>query len=201
MGGFAGRACTIGWPVHEKVNHTGDLHIGSQGDRLLTMKRTSYEQMTCPIARTLERVGEWWSILIIRDAAAGATKFDEFQRGLGISPNILSRRLATLVDNGFLEKHMYSESPPRMEYRLTDRGREFEAVLQILASFGNEHFADDGISLQVVNRRTGKPAKLMVVDANTGRRTTRPDYEFMAGPAANAAMKAKYAKKQAKKAA
>ena len=183
------------------MSQAGDLHLGSKGDRLPDMKRKSYEQMTCPIARTLERVGEWWSILIIRDAATGLTKFDEFQRSLGISPNILSRRLATLVDNGFLEKHMYSESPPRMEYRLTDRGREFESVLQILASFGNEQFADDGISLQVVNRRTGKAAKLMVVDANTGRRTTHPDYEFMPGPAANAAMKAKYANKQTKKAA
>jgi DNA-binding HxlR family transcriptional regulator len=165
------------------------------------MKRKSYEEMTCPIARTLERVGEWWSILIIRDAAAGLTKFDEFEKSLGISPNILSRRLATLVDNGFLEKQMYSESPPRMEYRLTERGKGFESVLQMLSAFGNDQFADEGVSLQVVNRRTGKAAKLTVVDANTGRPATQPDYQFMPGPAANAAMKAKFANKQTKKAA
>ena len=72
------------------------------------MQRTSYEDMPCPIARSLERVGEWWSILILRDAFAGLTRFDEFQKSLGIAPNMLTRRLASLVEAGMLERRPYS---------------------------------------------------------------------------------------------
>ena len=71
--------------------------------------------MPCPIARSLERVGEWWSMLIMRDALHGFTRFDEFQRSLGIAPNMLTRRLNALVDAGLLERRRYSEHPPRDE--------------------------------------------------------------------------------------
>ncbi|HMF59403.1 MAG TPA: helix-turn-helix domain-containing protein, partial [Vicinamibacterales bacterium] len=74
--------------------------------------------MRCPIARSLERVGEWWSILILRDALRGSTRFDQFQRHLTIAPNILTRRLRALVDAGLLERTLYSERPPRYEYIL-----------------------------------------------------------------------------------
>ena len=80
------------------------------------MKRTCFGAMSCPIARGLERVGEWWSILILRDAFAGLTRFDEFQKSLGIAPNMLTRRLTALVEAGMLERHRYSEHPPRDEY-------------------------------------------------------------------------------------
>src|SRR5690349_25030455 len=83
----------------------------------IPMKRTSFGSMPCPIARCLERVGEWWSILILRDAFAGMTRFDEFQKSLGIAPAMLTRRLAALVDAGLLERRRYSEHPPRDEYR------------------------------------------------------------------------------------
>ncbi|WP_207004799.1 winged helix-turn-helix transcriptional regulator [Trinickia mobilis] len=156
------------------------------------MKRKSFEDMECPIARTLERVGEWWSILILRDAVRGSTRFDEFERNLGISPNILSRRLATLVENGFLEKRLYSVTPPRMEYLLTERGKAFRSVLFALTAFGNDHFADDGVALQVVNKRTGRPAKLVVVDARTGKPATGPNFELAPGPAASNAIRGKF---------
>ena len=89
------------------------------------MQRKSFGKMPCPIARSLERVGEWWSILIIRDALHGFTRFDEFQRSLNIAPNILTRRLSALVDAGLLERRRYSERPPRYEYILTEKGRDF----------------------------------------------------------------------------
>src|ERR1700748_2553540 len=93
------------------------------------MKRKSFGEMQCPIARGLERVGEWWSILILRDAFAGMTRFDEIQKRLGIAPNMLTRRLNALVEAGLLERHRYNEHPPRDEYRLTERGQDFRPVL------------------------------------------------------------------------
>ena len=89
------------------------------------MRRTSFDQMQCPIARGLEHVGEWWSILILRDAFKGARRFDEFRDSLGIAPAMLTKRLATLVEAGFLARERYSEHPPRDEYVLTERGRDF----------------------------------------------------------------------------
>jgi len=108
------------------------------------VQRKSFADMPCPIARTLERVGEWWSILILRDAFAGVSRFDDFRVNLGIAPNMLTRRLAALVDAGMLERRRYSEHPPRDEYVLTERGREFHPVLVELVAFGRKHFAAPG---------------------------------------------------------
>ena len=92
------------------------------------MQRKSFGSMTCPIARSLERVGEWWSILIIRDALHGFTRFDQFQKSLNIAPNMLTRRLNALVNTGVLERR-YSDRPPRYEYVLTEMGRDFRPVI------------------------------------------------------------------------
>jgi len=108
------------------------------------MQRKSFADMTCPIARSLEHVGEWWSMLILRDAFGGTTRFDDFQQSLGIAPNMLARRLAALVEAGLLERRRYSERPPRDEYVLTDRGRDFKPVLVALVAFGKKHFAAPG---------------------------------------------------------
>ena len=89
------------------------------------MQRKSFGNMPCPIARSLERVGDWWSILILRDAFQGVTRFDQFQKSLEIAPNILSRRLSSLVEGGLLERRRYRAHPPRHEYLLTERGRDF----------------------------------------------------------------------------
>src|SRR4051794_32720847 len=101
------------------------------------MRRKSTARSDCPIARSLDRVGEWWSILIIRDALNGLARFDEFQENLGIAPNMLARRLARLVDAGLLEKRCYSTRPRRYEYRLTPRGRDFRPVLLAFLDWGN----------------------------------------------------------------
>src|SRR5271166_5905939 len=96
------------------------------------MRRKSFGNMQCPIARSLDRVGEWWSILILRDASLGLTRFDEFQESLGIAPNILTRRLKALVEAGLLERGRKSERPPGDEYVLTEAGRDFRPVLWAL---------------------------------------------------------------------
>lgn len=124
--------------------------------------------MTCPIARSLERVGEWWSMLILRDAFAGLTRFDEFQKSLAIAPNMLTRRLNALVEEGLLERHLYCEKPPRYEYRLTECGRDFRPVLLALLAWGNQHFAPEGASVVLVDSSTGARADPMLVDRVTG---------------------------------
>ncbi len=148
------------------------------------MQRTSFSAMPCPIARGLERVGEWWSMLILRDAFAGITRFDDFQQSLGIAPTMLTRRLNALVDSGLLERRRYSEKPPRDEYVLTDCGMDFRLVLVTLLAWGNRHFAPEGETIRIVDSRTQRPADPMLVDRNTGRPLTAPDYIVAAGPAA-----------------
>jgi DNA-binding HxlR family transcriptional regulator len=147
------------------------------------MQRKSFADMACPIARSLEQVGEWWSILILRDAFAGKTRFDEFQESLGIASNMLSRRLAALVAAGMLERRAYSERPPRHEYVLTERGRDFRTVLLALLDFGHRHFAVAGGGTRIVDARTGATAEPILVDRRTGKPLLGPDYKI-ARPAA-----------------
>ena|SRR5215469_18230792 len=148
------------------------------------MQRKSFADMQCPIARSLEHVGEWWSILILRDALRGARRFDEFQSNLAIAPNMLTRRLNSLVDSGLLERRRYSVRPPRYEYVPTERAHDFLPVLWMLISWGNKHFAPEGPSLVIVDTTTGAHADPIVVDRATGRRMWSPEFAVAAGPAA-----------------
>jgi DNA-binding HxlR family transcriptional regulator len=107
------------------------------------MRRTSFATMPCSVARTLEVVGEWWSLLVLRDAFKGVRRFDDFQRSLGIARNILTDRLQTLVDQGVLERRLYQDRPERFEYRLTDKGRDLYPVLIALMRWGDEWAADE----------------------------------------------------------
>ena len=148
------------------------------------MKRKSLGKMQCPVARSLERVGEWWSMLIIRDALHGLTRFDQFEESLGIAPNMLTRRLGALVKAGILEKRRYSERPPRYEYLLTERGRDFQPVIVAIQAWGNKHFAPEGASVLLVHAKTGAIADPVMVDRKTGRPLTQPEYVVAPGPAA-----------------
>ena len=141
--------------------------------------------MECPVARSLERVGEWWSILILRDAMIGMTRFDQFQKNLAIAPNMLTRRLNALVEAGLLEKRLYCEKPPRYEYILTPRGRDFRPILLSLQAWGNRHFAPEGASVMLVDRATGLPVDPILVDRNTGLPITDATHANAAGPAAS----------------
>lgn len=149
------------------------------------MQRKSFGNMQCPIARSLERVGEWWSILILRDAFYGLTRFDEFQKSLDIAPNMLTRRLNALVEEGLLERHLYCEKPPRHEYRLTQRGRDFRPVLLALLAWGNQHFAPEGASVVLLDASTGEKVDPVLVDGATGKRISEKEHVMGAGPAAS----------------
>lgn len=157
------------------------------------MRRKSFADMQCPIARSLERVGEWWSILILRDAFHGLTRFDQFQRSLDIAPNMLTRRLNALVEAGLLERRRYQDRPPRDEYRLTPRGRDFRPVLIALMAWGNRHFAEEGIASLLVDAVSGEAVEPVLVDAQTRKILDEAGTKFAAGPAAGEAVKKRMA--------
>jgi DNA-binding HxlR family transcriptional regulator len=164
------------------------------------MQRKSFGNMPCPIARSLERVGEWWSILILRDALHGFTRFDQFQKSLGIAPNMLTRRLNALVEAELLERRRYSAHPPRDEYVLTARGHDFRPVIVALLAWGNKHFAPEGASVLLVDAHTGRPANPIMVDRTTGRPLEAPDYVYAPGPAAGERTRRKLAQAERKSA-
>jgi DNA-binding HxlR family transcriptional regulator len=150
--------------------------------------------MQCPIARSLECVGEWWSILILRDALRGITRFDEFQENLGIAPNTLTRRLNGLVEAGLLERRRYCEHPPRDEYMPTARGRDFQPVLWALLTWGNKHLAPEGPSLVLIDEETGAVAEPVLMDRASGAEMVRPRFRAVPGPAANERMRSSYSR-------
>ena len=126
------------------------------------------------------------------------TRFDEFQKSLEIAPNMLTRRLTALVEAGMLERRRYSERPPRDEYVLTARGRDFRPVLLALLAFGNRHFAPEGESVAIVDAKTGAPAEPLLVDRLTGRPLASSEFDLAPGPAATEATKARLAARAAR---
>lgn len=148
------------------------------------MQRTSFSDMQCPIARSLERVGEWWTILILRDAFYGLTRFDEFQKSLDIAPNMLTRRLTALVEDGLLERRQYNDKPPRYSYHLTQCGRDFRPVLLTLLAWGNKHFAPEGTSVVLLDAESGANIDPVLIDRNSGAPITENKHVIGAGPAA-----------------
>ncbi len=148
------------------------------------MSKSERAPTQCPVGRTLERVGDGWTFLILRDASHGLTRFDQFEKSLGVAPNILTKRLAALVENGLLEKRAYSTRPPRYEYLLTDLGRDFGGGLTAMLAFGNRHFAPEGAAGQLVDRQTGKVAEPILVDRVSGKPITAEHFTYAPGPAA-----------------
>jgi DNA-binding HxlR family transcriptional regulator len=101
------------------------------------MRHKSFEDMDCPMAQSLEIVGEWWTPLILRDIVMlGLTRFDDIQEDLGIAPTVLNSRLKHLIDSGLLERRQYNDRPPRYEYLPTEAAKDFEPVLKALFKWG-----------------------------------------------------------------
>ncbi|MNJ94528.1 putative HTH-type transcriptional regulator YybR [compost metagenome] len=138
------------------------------------MNKENPSATSCPIAHTLSVLGDAWSILILRDAHAGLTRFDQFRKNLGIAPTMLTRRLATLTKEGLLEKRRYSEHPPREEYLLTAAGHDFLPVLFMIGTWGRKHRAENKV-VQFFDAETGTEIKPVAIDEVTGAKIgTRP---------------------------
>jgi DNA-binding HxlR family transcriptional regulator len=149
------------------------------------MKRKSFKNTQCSIARTLEIVGEWWNMMILRDALHGIARFEHFQKSLDIAPNMLARRLNGLVKAGLLAKRRYCAHPPRYEYVLTPRGRDFRPVIIAIGAWGNRHLAPEGASVVLVEKSSGTVVEPVVVDRASGRPVDSPDFVYAPGPAAS----------------
>jgi DNA-binding HxlR family transcriptional regulator len=134
------------------------------------VKRTSHKQASCPVARPLDAIGDWWSLLIIRDAFDGLRRFGEFQKNLGLAKNILSARLRNLVEHGILETVPASDGSAYQEYVLTQKGRGLFPVLVALRQWGEEHFFDAAEShVRLVDRARRKPVRKLELRAQDGR--------------------------------
>ncbi len=143
------------------------------------MRRTSFASMPCPVARSLDVVGDAWTLLIVREALAGARRFDEFVDRLGTPRNTLTTRLGTLVDAGILERTAVPDSPARHEYVLTDKGRALRTVIVSLLQWGEEYgeWPEEGSPVHLRDRATGQALWFDQIDRETGRRIDEIDVE------------------------
>ena len=134
------------------------------------MKRTSFEGDACPIARALDVIGDWWSLLIIRDALLGRRRFGEFQKSLGLAKNILTTRLRMLVDEGILATAPASDGSAYQEYVLTDKGRGLFPVIVALRQWTEAFDAHpEQIETLLVDREKGRPVEKLALYSRDGR--------------------------------
>jgi len=134
------------------------------------VRRTRFDREPCPIARTTDLVGDWWTPLVLREAFFGRRRFDEFQQSLGLSRAVLAQRLARLVDEGLLAKKLYQAHPPRYEYTLTDKGRAFFDVLAAMWRWGSDWLWERGTPpADLVDVESGEVVNPVVVDERSGR--------------------------------
>jgi DNA-binding HxlR family transcriptional regulator len=147
------------------------------------VKRTSFENAECPVARSLDALGDWWSLLIIRDALLGLRRFSEFQKNLGMAKNILTVRLRALVDHGILKTAPASDGSAYLEYLLTPKGRGVFPVLVALRQW-SEEFDDrpEEIATLLVDREKGRPVRKLELRAHDGRLLRDGDTELRSNP-------------------
>ncbi|MFG3532542.1 winged helix-turn-helix transcriptional regulator [Streptomyces sp. NPDC047917] len=137
------------------------------------VKRTRFDDSDCPVARSVDAIGDWWSLLIVRDAFDGSRRFGEFQRSLGVAKNILSARLRTLVAGGILKSVPAPDGGAHNEYELTAKGRELFPVIVALRQWGEARFFEPGEPhSELTDRRQGLPLLPLEVRAHDGRPLT-----------------------------
>ena len=148
------------------------------------VKRTSFQAAECPVARSLDAIGDWWSLLILRDAFLGKRRFGEFQKSLGVARNILSARLHALVDDGILTTVPASDGSAYQDYVLTAKGRGVFPVLVALRQW-SEEFSDapETITTLLVDREKGRPVRTLELRAQDGRLLRGDDTTLKPNPA------------------
>lgn len=146
--------------------------------------------MNCSIARALDQVGEWWSLLIVRECTQGSRRFDEFQRELGIARNILATRLERLIELDIVERYPLEERANTDAYRLTKKGEDLYPVIVALMQWGDRWLAKAGKPpVQLVSEKTGRPVEKIEVREKGGRPLSFHDVRFAPGPGATSATK------------
>lgn len=145
----------------------------------------AFADLNCSIARPLSFLGERWSLLVLRDLMQGHTRFDEIQDSLGVASNVLSQRLAALVEEGIVERRRYSEHPERFEYRLTRKGLELQPVLQALREWGDRYTAGpEGPPVESVHDDCGKAFHVVPVCSECGAELDPRHVHTRPGPGA-----------------
>lgn len=140
------------------------------------MKRKSLQGDPCPVARSLDLIGDWWSLLIIRDALAGTRRFSDFQKSLDVAKNILSTRLKNMVAEGVMRMEPAVDGSIYKEYVLTEKGRALQPVLIALSQWGNEFMYESGEAGSVmVDARDRQPIQKLQLVAADGRRLEPQD--------------------------
>jgi DNA-binding HxlR family transcriptional regulator len=151
---------------------------------------TSSKAINCSIARALGEVGERWSLLIIREAIMGSTRFDEFHERLGVARNILNDRLSTLASHGVFTRTPSAENARIFHYRLTPKGLELLPVLAALMHWGDRWIHTDiGPPIVLVDKTTRKPIRKVEISNHKGEPLTRDAIEITAGPGATEVMR------------
>lgn len=134
------------------------------------VKRISHRDALCPVARPLDAIGDWWSLLIVRDAFDGLRRFGEFQKSLGLAKNILSARLKNLVEHDVLKTVPASDGSAYQEYVLTEKGRGLFPLLVALRQWGEDYFFQPSEGhVTLVDRQRGKPVRRLELRAQDGR--------------------------------
>ena len=153
------------------------------------MQRKSFADLECNIARSVEQVGDGWSLMILRDALLGAKRFQDFEAGLGAPPTTLTRRLQTLTEHGFFTRREYEAHPKREEYELTQKGLDFLPVLLALAVWGGRWLSPGGAPLEFMDPVTGAAIEPSLVDARTGQCLVAGKVGVRPGPGASAELR------------
>jgi DNA-binding HxlR family transcriptional regulator len=153
------------------------------------MQRKSFADVECNIARSVEEVGDGWSLMILRNALLGARRFQDFESGLGVPPTTLTRRLQALTERGFFVRRKYEAHPPREEYELSQKGLDFLPVLLSLAVWGGRWLSPEGAPLELIDPESGAAIEPMLVDARTGRALVAGGVAVRPGPGASAGLR------------
>jgi DNA-binding HxlR family transcriptional regulator len=155
--------------------------------------RRRFDSENCSVAQTLEVLGDWWTLLIIREAFAGTRRFADFQSKLGISKNILSSRLRHLLEHGVLELVDVGQFGTRHEYRLTPMGKDLITLMTALRQWGDRWIlGEDNEPLLVLDRRTGRPVPQLRITDEDGQPMSGRDFVVVPGPGASDSTRARF---------
>ena len=151
------------------------------------MRSKSFEGMACSIARVLDAVGDRWAVLILRDLSLGLSKYEDLRKSTGVTHATLSDRLKHLEENELIERRQYQSGPDRYEYLLTRKGRDVILVIQALAQVGDKWAitGNAGPPLKFINKNSGRPVKLALVDDKSGEVVHLRDVRPQSGPGAD----------------